>query len=425
MEGGDFATHPRLEQPTPQLHLATGAADADGLSLVVDSCPGVSGTTRRKPYGLTALVLVTTGVSVLAGVLSMALRVGGASETRMPGFVLSVGANGQAQTSAPDGRGVASSPAILPRAAAVGAVFAPDGHYLVSSSGVVMRLDGDAFVRTGVSVPLGGAQTVAGFADGDRAVVTIGSGSDASYPVYVRVFGQQPVNLGRADAVAGDPERAGAVVSIASSQATNQPSAGGQQAGLAFPLMDTRVEMRDVGRPKIVLERASQLDAALDLPSDSPIQIRIVPSPTGQRFALEVTPSYYSPPWEDLVIVNRHGDIEGTAEGLSSDVTWSRDGRALAYPVVNRGHLDITMWTIGARPLLKEGPRVDQKIVEYLGISCLWAPTGSAVLCVVHGKDTREEAPWLVASQRHTHLSTYAGQLFPLAWLSSPLPERG
>jgi hypothetical protein len=97
-------------------------------------------------------------------------------------------------------------------------MFAADGRDLLTGTGVLMRLSSSGLVPTGVSVLLPRGQRVVGLTDGDRGVVTIGAGPPGRHPVDVTVFGQRSVSLGDADAVAGDPEQAGVVASLASSQ---------------------------------------------------------------------------------------------------------------------------------------------------------------------------------------------------------------
>jgi hypothetical protein len=108
----------------------------------------------------------------------------------------------------------------------------------------------------------------------------------------------------------------------------------------------------------------------------------------------------------------------GIAGGLHGTVGWSPDGQSLAYPQVAAGHLDIAVWTIGRQPERHQGPTA----VNGSRLTCLWAPTGRAVLCVVTGY-TERSATWLVARRDRFHVDTYKGRFWPLAWLPGPTPR--
>jgi hypothetical protein len=379
--------------------------------------------TKRRARQRSKGLLVVAGVTVLTGVLWGVVATGHSSHAGLPGFVLSVGKNDWAQTSAPDGSSVARLSADVPLSEVASAVFGPNGHDLVTSAGALLRLEGGRVLKTATSVRVPVGQTIAALADRDQAVVTVGSRSAASSPVYITIFGQRPVSLGAADTVAGDPLRAGAVVSVSSSQISSGVSAPDAQVAVA-PHMDVAVELRDLGHPPVVLDSAAQLTEALNLPTNAPIQILIAPSPSGERFALEVTSAnFYSSPWDDVVVVDRHGIILGTAQGLGGSVSWAPSSEALAYPELVAGHLDIVMWTLGGSPMLKQGPRMDQGSFRYLGTTCLWDPTSTGVLCALDGTDRKQTAPWLVATEPRSHLTTYIGSILPFQWLPGPVPN--
>jgi hypothetical protein len=298
-------------------------------------------------------------------------------------------------------------------------VLAANGRYLLTPAGKLMRLRGDGFFFTGDSVTLRPGQTVAALADQNRAVITVGAGGPGAYPVYATHFGQLSLGLGEADSVAGDPQQTGVIVSVGTSQLPNAEAAGFPNGNRGFPMMDVRVELRDAGHPGVLLDRAAQLLAALGQPPSTPVQIVVVPSPSGQLFALEVTPASFGAPWEGVVVVNRRGTMVGTAAGLHGTVVWSPDGQSLAYPQLAPPHLDIVMWTIGEQPELYQGPMA----VNGSRPTCLWAPTGQAVLCAVTGAPGHTRATWLVARRYRFQVATYTGPLLPLAWLPGPAPQ--
>jgi hypothetical protein len=333
-----------------------------------------------------------------------------------------VGADGKFEISAPDGTGAVTLPGDVSQDAAE-VVVAGDGRSLVTTSGKEMRLSSEGLFFTGDAVPLRPGQTVVALADGNRAVITVGSGAPATYPVYATHFGQPSISLGEADSVAGDPQQTGAIVSVGSSQLPNFRASGVPDGNLEVPMMDVRVELRYAGHPTVSLDRASQLNAALHQPPGTPVHIVVVPSPSGQLFALEVLPAVipasFDAPQEGLVLVDRHGTIVGTAAGLNGTVGWSPDGQSLAYPQVAARHLDIAIWTIGHQPELYQGPTA----INGSRLTCLWAPTGLAVLCVVTGY-TQRSGTWLVARRHRSHVATYTGRVWPLAWLPGPTPTR-
>jgi hypothetical protein len=108
----------------------------------------------------------------------------------------------------------------------------------------------------------------------------------------------------------------------------------------------------------------------------------------------------------------------GAAADLYGTVSWSPDGQSLAYPQIVARHADIAIWTIGRQPELHQGPIAVNSALP----SCLWAPTGRAVLCV----DTRdgEKSPtWLVVRRQRFHVATHRGPFLPLAWLPVQPPN--
>jgi hypothetical protein len=113
------------------------------------------------------------------------------------------------------------------------------------------------------------------------------------------------------------------------------------------------------------------------------------------------------------VVVDRHGASRGTAEGLSGTVSWSPDGQRLAYPQIAAGHLDIAIWTIGHQPEVHQGPMA----VNGSTPTCIWAPTGRAVLCAVTSDPTRRGATWMVVGRHRFHVATHTVPFLPLAWL--------
>jgi hypothetical protein len=334
-----------------------------------------------------------------------------------------VGADGKFEISAPDGTGAVTLPGDVPTQDAGEVVVAADGRSLVTTSGKEMYLSSEGLSFTGDAVPLRPGQSVAALADGNRAVITVGSGAPATYPVYATHFGQPSISLGQADSVAGDPQQTGAIVSVGSSQLPNFRASGLPDGNLELPMMDVRVELRYAGHPTVSLDRASQINAALHQPPNTPVHIVVVPSPTGQLFALEVLraviPSGFDAPQESLVVVDRQGTIVGTAIGLNGTVGWSPDGQSLAYPQVAAQHLDIAMWTIGHQPELHQGPTA----INGSRLTCLWAPTSRAVLCVVTAY-TERSVTWLIAQRHRSHVATYKGPFWPLAWLPGPTPAR-
>jgi hypothetical protein len=364
-------------------------------------------------------ILLIMGLVAPAALAAVLPRLGTPGQGHLPGFVLSVRADGKFEISAPDGRAVVTPAGNVLTHDAAQVVLAADGRYLATRSGQLMRLRGDGAFYTSKAIAVRPGQRVAALTDQSRAVITVGSGDPVTYPVYATRFGQPSISLGEADSVAGDPQQTGVIASVGLTQFPD-PGAAGSPAGIpAFPMMDARVELRDAGQPTVVLDRATQLNAALHQPPTTPVQIVAVPSPSGQRFALEVTPASFNPPWEGVVVVDRHGTILGTTAGLQGTVSWSPDGQSLAYTQLTGPHLDIVIWTIGHQPELHQGPIA----VNASKPSCVWAPTGQAVLCFVTGNHTQHSATWIVAQRHRFHVATYTGPFLPLAWLAGPAPK--
>jgi hypothetical protein len=189
--------------------------------------------------------------------------------------VLSVGADGRFETSAPDGTGLVTLPGNVLTQDSAEVVLAASGRYLVTTTGKLMRLSGDGFFFTGSAVALRPGQTVAALADENRAVIIVGIGHPASYPVYATHFGQPSISLGEADGVSGDPQQIGVIVSVGSAQLPTPGAAGFPNGNQDSPMMDVRVELRDAGEPTVLLDRASQLNGALHQPPDTPVHISV------------------------------------------------------------------------------------------------------------------------------------------------------
>jgi hypothetical protein len=375
---------------------------------------------RARSRSVWAIVIAVAVVVV--GTLAILLSRSG-REAGLPGFVLSVEGNGSFVVSAPNGSAVTpiSGDAL---AAAVSVVPAVDRRYLIASTGRLIDVQGDTFRFTGRSVPVPQDAAIVGLADHDQTVITVGPGHEGVSPILATRFGQQPIMLGTAHTVAADPQHVGVIASVASPRLQDGQALGYPPGSPAFPV-DARVELLDAGNPPVMLASAENLNAALRAPTTTPVEIDITPDPSGQRFALTVTPATATVPWAGIVVVDRHGTILGQSllpSGLAGAVTWSPDGRSLGYPQRVAGHLDVAVWTIHRSPTVRTGP-TSGSVAGAPGVDCLWSPNSGAILCAVGTSGTPANTQWLSAQISQPQLVVTSGPILPLAWLSGPTPR--
>ena len=197
---------------------------------------------------------------------------------------------------------------------------------------------------------LGGPDT---FAAGDTAVIVVASSGEQLHTGAISALllqGRRSVALGIADEAAGDPQALGAFVSVALPGASSEVPVGGY---LGLP--DSRVELRDAGQPASVLATAAQLNAALGQPKAQPVHLSVFPNPAGTAVAVMLDPPLGADRNVSVVVLDRAGRVIGRVPAAVGPVqyswlSWSPDGRSLAYQTGAPSGTSLAVWREGARP---------------------------------------------------------------------------
>jgi hypothetical protein len=209
-------------------------------------------------------------------------------------------------------------------------------------------------------------------------------------------------SLGIADGAAGDPQTAGAFVSV--------PRPGIQPpADEATP--DTRLELRVTGSPTRVLATAARLGHVLGIKAGNAITLTPVPNPQGTMVAVEVRPATRRGS-SGIVVVNRVGQVlgaESVGPGGTPTVAWTRSGASLAYIGLGSYAPELTQWTIGGGSTTGMFPAGTGRIGR-----CVWSPDGLSVLCMA-----RRNGTWLI--MQSGRVEQPRGHGYVLAWLPGGL----
>lgn len=296
---------------------------------------------------------------------------------------------------------------------------APDGRFLSLGNGqfAVVR-NGATLAAYPSKVPLSSNYAAAqpdSFAYHDRDVVMLGNnGGGSSYsvqnPITVFSLGTgSSTPLGIGDAVAGDPLAAGVFASVAA-----PPTAS---ATVTQVTPDSRVELRDAGRPALVLATAGALNRDLGQGRNGPVQLIPYPDPSGDKIAVVVRSASHSQEGGGIVVLNRAGRVlatRATPFGVPGIPAWSPSGASLAYASTGSTGNALFIWTVGQPGAPRAVPSGDSTYVW-----CVWSPDGRSILCDA----TANAGPqgWAVGTTSGGALTMVGGLGQPVAWL----PGRG
>lgn len=331
---------------------------------------------------------------------------------RAGGRVVFVTSSGDLALANADGSHLAQASSLGAVGQAVGA--SPDNHYLSLLNGQVISIRrGPVLASYPAKVPVSSNATVAlpdPFAGHERFVVELMDYGDptqsASNPISViSVATGHSVSLGTGDQVAGDPAAEGVFAAV-----TAPPQAS---AAVLTGNPDSRVVLRDVGRPQAVLAIAGALSHAVGLARSLPVSLAVYPAPSGAEVAVTVRPAAGGSDG-GLVILSRSGRIVttlrargGTGPALGVPV-WSASGRDLAYlSTSSSGAPGLSVWSGGGRisasPLPASAGRYGM---------CVWSPDGRSVLCPAGGG-----SQWVVVPAAGGPPAVARGPGLPVAWL--------
>lgn len=284
----------------------------------------------------------------------------------------------------------------------------PDDRYLSLFNGqVVIVRHGPALAAYPAKVPLSSETTTAWpdpFADHGRALIMLQdygtvTGSSPAFVVSLATGHQIP--LGAGEHMAGDPQAPGAFVSV---PAPSQPSATSAQLG-----PDSRIELRDAGRPPVLLATAATLNRALGRPPGTAASLAAFPSPSGSEVAVTVRPAAGGT--AGVVVMARAGRVLATIRaplGAQGVPVWSPSGKSLSYLGTGIGAgPQLSIWSAGV-------PAVTGKLPFVAGVysACVWSPGGTVVLC-----SDAEGSRWAVTRARDGHTVAVRGTGLPVAWL--------
>ena len=300
---------------------------------------------------------------------------------------------------------------------------APGGGYLATTDGQLITMSAGK-PATATTVPFSGLPPLLPanpFADHDRAIVELRGFAgypSANTPVSVYSLAtKRRVGLGDVDGssnygAAGDPRAAGVIVAVA---APPRPSA--TVTGARPP--DSRVELRDAGRPTVLLAGAAALSRDVGLSPRRAVALFPYPDPSGRKIAVQVNP--ISGRTGGVVVLNRAGRVLGSVSAAFGPLAgvspvWSADGRSIAYPAIGTSGRELTIWTIGGEARTQTFPDAD---LTYPG--CLWSPDGSAVLCAGYRGLNPTPQRWAIASVSGTRMASVVAPGVPVAWLPGEL----
>jgi len=266
-----------------------------------------------------------------------------------------------------------------------GAAASLDGRFLSEGNGQVLIVKGGATLAAyPAKVTVSSIATPAWpepFADHDRDVIILPNGfgrqqqgaPSAFNPVtVVSIATGTSRSLGVADAIVADPAAAGAIVSVGA-----PPHASSSIEQLS---PDSRVELRDVGRPAVVLATAAQLSGDLNIGRNTPVALELFPNPAGDKIAVEVYPLAGSS--AGIVVLTRTGRVLGsiaTPFGVQGTPAWSPQGTSLEYPSTGNDGPGLFFWTGGNRAVERPVP-LSAADGTFFG-TCVWSPDGKSILC--------------------------------------------
>lgn len=367
-------------------------------------------------------LLIPAAVIVVAGAVGAAVTLwptsspGSRPATRPPsrltglaGRIVAVAPDQGLVVSGPDG----SKPVAVKALGNVGDAVYPalDNRYLSLGNGQVVATSPThipTLASTRVTMFTGDQNSafIEPFADHDREIVVMlapGFSTATDFVVSeVSLATGRSVPLGIAHQVAGDPQTRGVFVSVAA------PVSATTSVTDVAP--DSRVELREAGRPRQVLATAATINRALGQDPQLPVELTPYPNPSGTEIA--VTVQAQSGGSTSVVILNRAGRVLGTVAtpkgpAGSDVVSWSPTGPSLAFTSVGPAGPDLRIWSHGQlrTEAFPAGAKDDL---------CLWSPDGKSLLCTSGQDDGRR---WLFANPSGGAMTTVAGPGFPVAWL--------
>jgi hypothetical protein len=220
------------------------------------------------------------------------------------------------------------------------------------------------------------------------------------------------IDLGVADDAAGDPQQAGAFLSV--------PASGIPPAISNLQGPDSQLVLADAGASARVLATSAALTAVLGFAPGTAVTLQPVVNWQGTMVAVEVAAENKAQSPSGVVVLARSGQVLGAAPitgGGSTVMSWSTTGTSLAFVSAGASGLELVQWKIGAKAMTRTPfPK------RYLPGQCVWAPDNSAVLCGAFNALSRNQSlgipteSWVVFASGRAHVLGERGLV--LAWLS-------
>lgn len=337
------------------------------------------------------------------------------------GGVLFMSSAGGFGLASPDGDGTQTLPALGTHAISGGTNATPslDGSRVVAGDGTVLDVSGRTVARLPSQASLATQQQeqlayLNPFTDGDRDLVIL-TGGEAGYPVsdasvsLVRwQSGARVASLGTADqnaGAAGDPQSPGVFVAV------SLPASSEGEG-------DSRVELRDVARPPVVLATAASVDRALGQPAKSYFVLSPYPDPAGDKIAIAVNTSQLRPqPSVGVIVVSRAGHLLATLDSPGRPqgnygLRWSPNGETLLYVTQDSAGQAMAEWTPGSGSL---SSRRLPDPGDTAG-TCVWSPDGADVLCGTVNLQSRALS-WVSGSAQGGPLAAHSAPGTPIEFL--------
>ncbi len=223
------------------------------------------------------------------------------------------------------------------------------------------------------------------------------------------------IDLGVGDDAAGDPQQAGAFLSV--------PASGIPPATSDLQGPDSKLVLADAGVSTQTLASSAALTAALGFAPGIAVTLQPEVNPQGTMVAVEVAAENKAQSPSGIVVLGRSGQVLGAAPitgGGSTPMSWSPAGTSLAFVSASASGLDLVQWKIGTKAMTRTPfPK------KYFPDQCLWAPDNSAVLCGAFQFLSRHQSlvtpteSWVAFASGRAHVLSERGPV--LAWLSGHL----
>ena len=322
------------------------------------------------------------------------------------GRILAQTAAGGLVVAVPGGRKAASLSSLgqFPADLAV----APDKRYVWLGDGQVLSLAGlrhAAVTQTKAKFSINTEPSSLNlFAGHDRFAIRMDSfhGAPAA-AAHIRVNALatgREVALGKGHLAAGDPQTAGAFVTVAGPP---RLSATGNNL-----TPDTRLELRIAGHPPVVLATAAKLNHGLGASRRREVALVPFPSPSGSEVAVEVE-TVAAHPIAEIVVLSRAGKLLDTPAppGPPVRLAWSPGGTSLAYVTLGTAGPGLTIWRVGGGSITMTFPFTGAHYDR-----CVWSPDGASVLC-----SDPAGRHWAVAHAAGGQMIPVPGRGVPLTWI--------